>query len=99
MKAPVVLGLDARECIGAHPVVKTRRFIIHGVPLDSLHIGFHHPSVSRWDVDEVKAQARSEVLLENGHAPALVAAPFLPKRGPAHASSLEILAAGRRRQQ
>jgi DNA-binding CsgD family transcriptional regulator len=80
MKAPVVLDFDACECIGKRilQVGKTRRFIIHGVLLDSSHIGFIILSKSgRWDVDEVKAVlARSEALLDNDTRRRFVAAPF-----------------------
>ena len=80
MKAPVVLDFDACECVGKRILQrsKTRRFIIHGVLLDSTHIGFIIVSKSgRWDVDEVKTVlAKSEALLESDTRRRFVAAPF-----------------------
>ncbi len=80
MKAPVVLDFDACECVGKRILqrTKTRRFVIHGILLDSTHIGFIILSKSgRWDVDEVKAVlSRSDSLLEIDTRRHFVAAPF-----------------------
>jgi DNA-binding CsgD family transcriptional regulator len=79
MKAPVVLDFDACECVGKRilQLNKTRRFIIHGILLDSTHIGFIILSkAGRWDVDDVKSVlARSESMIDSETRRRFVAAP------------------------
>lgn len=102
MKAPVVLDFDACECVGKRILQrgKTRRFIVHGILLDSSHIGFIILSKSgRWDVDEVKAVlSKQELMLENDTRKRFVAAPFFTENvarfTPRELEILQLLADG-----
>ncbi|MES2319416.1 MAG: LuxR C-terminal-related transcriptional regulator [Pseudomonadota bacterium] len=101
-KAPVVLDFDACECVGKRILQrgKTRRFIVHGILLDSTHIGFIILSKSgRWDVDEVKTVlAAQEVQLEHDTRRRFVAAPFftdnVARFTPRELEVLQLLAEG-----
>ena len=101
-KAPVVLDFDACECVGKRLLqgARTRRFIIHGILLDSTHIGFIILSKSgRWDVDAVKSVlAAHEAQLECDTRQRFVAAPFFTDNAarftPRELEILKLLADG-----